>query len=69
MLAEALQLGSAGLVLAHNHPGGDPTPSRADCRITKRLVAAGEAMDLTVLDHLVFGRGGQCRSMRRLGLL
>lgn len=69
ILGEAIQLGSAGLVLAHNHPGGDTTPSRTDCVVTRRLVTAGEAMDLTILDHLIFGRGGACSSMRRLGLL
>lgn len=69
ILGEAIQLGSAGLVLAHNHPSGDPTPSRADCAVTRRLAIAGEAMDLTILDHLIFGDGGTFSSMRRLGLL
>lgn len=69
ILGEAIQLGSAGLVLAHNHPSGDTTPSSADCALTRRLATAGEAMDLTVLDHLIFGHGGACSSMRRMGLL
>lgn len=69
ILGEAIKLGSAGLVLAHNHPSGDTTPSRADCAVTRRLATAGEAMDLTILDHLIFGQDGNCCSMRRMGLL
>lgn len=69
ILGEAIELGSAALVLAHNHPSGDTTPSRADCMVTRRLAMAGEAMDLSILDHLIFGRAGDCRSMRQMGLL
>jgi DNA repair protein RadC len=68
VIADAAIHGSAGLVLAHNHPSGDPTPSAADRQITRRLALAGEAMDLAVLDHLVIA-GQQCRSMREMGLL
>jgi len=68
IIADAARLGSAGVLLAHNHPGGDATPSAADCRATRLLATAGEAMDLAVVDHLVFG-GGECRSFRRMGLL
>ena len=60
--------GSAGLVLAHNHPSGDPSPSAGDRAVTRRLALVGEAMDVAVLDHLVLA-GGECRSMRALGLL
>lgn len=69
ILGDAITHGSAGLVLAHNHPSGDTTPSRADCAVTRRLAMAGEAMDLSVLDHLIFSRQGGCTSMRRMGLL
>ncbi|WP_051504378.1 JAB domain-containing protein [Sphingomonas jaspsi] len=69
ILGEAIELGSAALVLAHNHPSGDTTPSQADCAVTRRLAVAGEAMDLSILDHLIFGRNGDCRSMRQMGLL
>jgi DNA repair protein RadC len=55
-------------VLAHNHPSGDPRPSESDCGATRRLVAAAEALDCTVLDHLVFA-GAHCTSLRRMGLL
>jgi DNA repair protein RadC len=55
-------------VLAHNHPSGDSTPSEADCRATRRLASAAEALDCAILDHLVFG-GKECSSLRALGLL
>jgi DNA repair protein RadC len=48
---------AAAIVVAHNHPSGDPTPSRDDLAITKRLVASGELLGVTVLDHLVIGAG------------
>ena len=69
IVADAARLGSAGVVLAHNHPSGDARPSIADCRATRALSQAGEAIDLTVLDHLIFAADGQCHSMRRMGLL
>ena len=68
IIADAARLGSAGVILAHNHPSGDATPSHTDCRATRTLAHAGEAMDLAVVDHLIFARG-ECRSFRRMGLL
>ena len=68
IVADAARHGSAGVVLAHNHPSGDATPSAEDRRITRRLALVGEAMDLAILDHLVIG-GSECRSMRQMGLL
>lgn len=68
IIADAAAHGSAGIVLAHNHPSGDPSPSASDCRATRRLATVAEAMDCTVLDHLVFA-GADCSSFRRLGLL
>lgn len=68
IIVDAARLGSAGVMLAHNHPSGDSSPSREDCAATQRLARAGEAIDLTILDHLVFA-GDACSSMRRLGLL
>jgi DNA repair protein RadC len=68
IIADAVELGSTGIVLAHNHPSGDPRPSDSDCRCTRRLAAAAEALDCTVLDHLVFA-GTEWMSFRRLGLL
>lgn len=68
IIADAATHGSAGIVLAHNHPSGDPRPSDSDCRATRRLASAAEALDCTILDHLVFA-GTECTSFRRLGLL
>jgi DNA repair protein RadC len=68
IIVDAARLGSAGVVLAHNHPSGDARPSNADCQATRKLARAAEALDLTILDHLIFA-GGDCTSMRSLGLL
>ena len=68
IIRDAALHGSAGILLAHNHPSGDPTPSRADCDQTRRLAVAADALDCQILDHLIFG-GGECSSFRRLGLL
>ena len=68
IVADATRLGSSAVVLAHNHPGGDSRPSNADCRVTRKLVQAAEAIDLAILDHLIFS-DEECSSMRRLGLL
>ena len=68
IIADAAEHGSAGIVLAHNHPSGDPRPSDSDCRCTRRLAAAAEALDCAVLDHLVFA-GTNCTSFRQIGLL
>ena len=68
IIADALAHHSAGIVLAHNHPSGDARPSDSDCRATRRLATAAEALDCTVLDHLVFA-GDECTSLRRLGYL
>ncbi|MEO6433633.1 MAG: JAB domain-containing protein [Sphingomicrobium sp.] len=68
IIADAAHHGSSGIVLAHNHPSGDARPSRSDCLATRKLAAAAEALDCTILDHLVFG-GNDCASMRALGYL
>ena len=68
IIADAARHGSAGIVLAHNHPSGDPRPSDSDRRATRRLATAAEALDCMVLDHLVFG-GTECTSLRKLGYL
>jgi DNA repair protein RadC len=68
IIADAAEHRSAGIVLAHNHPSGDPKPSDSDCRATRRLASAAEALDCTVLDHLIFA-GAECTSFRRIGLL
>ncbi len=68
IIADAATHGSAGILIAHNHPSGDARPSDSDCRATRRLATAAEALDCTLVDHLVFG-GRECSSFRRLGLL
>lgn len=68
IMRDAVRYGSSGIILAHNHPSGDPTPSESDRRATRRLVTAAEALDCTILDHLVFA-GGKCASFRSMGLL
>ena len=68
VIRDAATHGSAGLILAHNHPSGDPTPSADDRQLTRRMALAAEAIDLTLLDHLVIA-GPECRSMRQMGLL
>ena len=68
IVGDALRLGSAGVILAHNHPSGDPRPSEADYRATRKLARAAEVIDLVILDHLIFG-ARDCSSMRRMGLL
>jgi DNA repair protein RadC len=68
VVADTAIHGSAAIILAHNHPSGDPTPSPGDCAMTRRMALIGEAMDVAVLDHLVLA-GSQCTSMRSMGLL
>lgn len=53
---EAIRSSSAAVVLLHNHPSGDPSPSSEDIRITRQLVDAGKIMDIQVLDHVILGR-------------
>lgn len=55
---DALLRGAASIVLAHNHPSGDPTPSPADRAITRRLAAAGATIGVPLVDHLVIGDVG-----------
>lgn len=68
IIADAALHGSNAILLAHNHPSGDPAPSAADKRATRRLATAAEALDCAILDHLVFG-GARCTSLRELGFL
>jgi len=55
---EAIRSATAAVVLAHNHPSGDPAPSAEDLRITKQLVEAGTIVDIKVLDHVILGGSG-----------
>jgi DNA repair protein RadC len=51
----AFAMNACRLILAHNHPSGDPTPSDADIALTKRLCTAGRLLDVPVLDHIIVG--------------
>ena len=57
------------IIVVHNHPSGDPTPSPEDVAVTRDLIAAGKLMDIELLDHLVIGQGGTFTSLKekRLG--
>jgi DNA repair protein RadC len=68
IVADALALGSAGLLIAHNHPSGDPTPSINDIEATRVLIQVLRPIGVSLRDHLVFG-GGRCVSFRARGLL
>ena len=52
---EALARSAAAIIIAHNHPSGDPSPSREDINVTQRLAKAGKVMDIPLLDHIVLG--------------
>jgi DNA repair protein RadC len=64
---DAVQLNATAIILAHNHPSGDPSPSAADIELTRDAVEAGTLLDIAVLDHVVIGQG-RWVSMKRLGL-
>ncbi|MDZ8120291.1 DNA repair protein RadC [Pontiella sp. NLcol2] len=55
LFKKALELSCASMILAHNHPSGDPTPSAEDIKVTRQLIGAGEVMGIKVLDHIVIG--------------
>jgi len=55
-IAVAIAKRASGIVLAHNHPGGDPSPSEADIRVTRDLIRAGQLLKIEVLDHIILGQ-------------
>ena len=67
VMRRALELSASSVILVHNHPSGDPTPSGADIAITREVVDAGRALKISVHDHLVVGREGVA-SFKALGL-
>lgn len=67
VVRRALELAASAIILVHNHPSGDPTPSSADIAMTKEIVEAARALRLSVHDHLVVGRDGVA-SFKALGL-
>ena len=68
IIKRALELTASAIILVHNHPSGDPTPSKADIAMTREIVAAAKALSIAVHDHLVIGRSGHA-SFKSLGLL
>jgi len=68
VVKRALELNASALILVHNHPSGDPTPSKADIAVTRDIVNAGKPLGVTVHDHVIIGRGRHA-SLRDLGLL
>ena len=68
ILIEALRYRAVGTIMVHNHPSGDPTPSREDCSITQRVKEAGKLVGIQLLDHIVIGDGSYS-SFKKEGML
>ena len=68
VVRRALEVDAAAVILAHNHPSGDPAPSQADIEMTRQVVKAGRALKIAVHDHLIVGRHGVA-SLKSLGLI
>ncbi|MEN6489220.1 MAG: DNA repair protein RadC, partial [Smithella sp.] len=68
VFSEAVKVGCSGMLLAHNHPSGDPEPSREDIETTQRLVNAGNILGIKVLDHVIIG-DGRYISFKEQGLI
>lgn len=65
----AILCNAHALIIAHNHPSGDPTPSREDQEVTKRIKEAGRILGIDLLDHVVIGHNGRYTSFHERGLL
>lgn len=68
IVARAIALGATAIIIVHNHPSGDPSPSQQDIRLTRDLVEAGRHMKIAVHDHVIVGASGRT-SMRAMGLI
>ena len=68
VIKRALELAASAIILVHNHPSGDPTPSLADIDMTKKIIQAGEKLNVLVHDHIIIGRKGHV-SFRNLTLI
>ena len=68
VVKKALEVGASALILVHNHPSGNPAPSRADIQITQRIAEAGRLLGITVHDHVIVGREGHV-SLKAKGLI
>ena len=68
MVKRALEVSASALILVHNHPSGDPSPSRADIEMTQQIVEAARALGISLHDHIIVGRQGHA-SFKALGLI
>ena len=70
LFREAVRHQAKSIIMVHNHPSGDPSPSSEDVQLTREVRHAGEFLQIDLLDHIVIGRGGRkpWRSLRELGL-
>jgi DNA repair protein RadC len=68
VVKRALELGASAIVIAHNHPSGDPTPSRADVEMTKAIISACQVLGIAVHHHVIIGKQGH-RSFKELKLM
>jgi DNA repair protein RadC len=68
VIRRAIDLSSAALILVHNHPSGDPSPSRADIDLTRGIIEAGKRLGVAVHDHIIVGTQGHS-SLRAMGLI
>jgi DNA repair protein RadC len=68
VVKRALELGATALILVHNHPSGDPTPSRADIEMTREVAKAAKPLGIAIHDHIVIGKG-EPASLRAMGLM
>jgi DNA repair protein RadC len=69
IVQRALELGAGAIVLVHNHPAGNPDPSKLDIEMTRNLQKACDTLSISLHDHLIIGRGGLVTSFKSLGLL
>jgi DNA repair protein RadC len=68
VIKRAVDIGTSGIIIVHNHPSGAPEPSRQDIAITRQLIDAGRPLNINVLDHVIIG-GSEHRSLRSMGLI
>ena len=68
VIRRAIDLGSSAIILVHNHPSGDPAPSRADIALTREIIDAGKRLNIAVHDHVIIANSGHA-SMRAMGLI
>jgi DNA repair protein RadC len=68
VVKRALELSATALILVHNHPSGDPTPSTADVKMTKDIIAVAEPLGIAIHDHIIVGRDGHA-SLKGLRLI